>query len=276
MNYSLANMLGGGMIGSLDPTAKAYINAVVAAGATVTSTQRAAINDFVKAEKAASRWTMQKRLYLPIWAAAAPNAIDMVGLTSGSFVGGVTHTAGYVQGDGTSGYFKLNASLGTLGLTTASGYMFALVTQASTIGFRGLIGRGVGASSVATLLSSNSSQLFRYNNTTTGAVTGVSAGTGIISASREGGNRAIYRRATASRSVLISIAGADAGSIIADGSVFALGVNTNAGSGDTLTDPNNARAGAFGIGLGMTDAQDSSFTANLKTLWETCTGLTLP
>jgi hypothetical protein len=261
---------------SLDADARAYINAVKAAGGTVTAGQTTAINNFIKAEKAASRWTLLKRMYLPIWAVAAANAIDIVTRASGTFVGDVTHSAGFVQGDGSTGYLNLNASFSTLALTESSGYMFALVTQASTLGFRGLVGRSSATTASSTFLSSNSGQLFRYNNTSTGAVSGSSAGTGIISASREGGNRAIYRRITASRSTLVSTAGADAGTITAAGNVFALGVNGNAGSGETLSDPTNARVGAVGIGLGMTDAQDSAFTTNLRTLWEQCTSLSLP
>ena len=275
MNYSLSNMLSSNASG-IDADAKAYIDAVVAGGGTVSGTQRNAINTFYKTGKSDGWYSSLKRLYLPIWAIAAPNAICMTSLTSGTFNGTVTHAAGYVQGDGTTGYFSLNASLGTLALTASSGYMFSLVTQASTLGFRGLIGRSSGASTVATLLSNNASQIFRYNNASTGAVTGVSAGTGIISASREGGVRAIYRRITASRSALISTAGADAGSPPTGGNVFALGLNGNAGTGDTLNDASNARCGAYGIGLGITNAQDTAFTLALKNLWETTTGLTLP
>ena len=275
MNYSLSNMLSSNASG-IDADAKAYIDADVAGGGTVSGTQRNAINTFYKTGKSDGWYSSLKRLYLPIWAIAAPNAICMTSLTSGTFNGTVTHAAGYVQGDGTTGYFSLNASLGTLALTASSGYMFSLVTQASTLGFRGLIGRSSGASTVATLLSNNASQIFRYNNASTGAVTGVSAGTGIISASREGGVRAIYRRITASRSALISTAGADAGSPPTGGNVFALGLNGNAGTGDTLNDASNARCGAYGIGLGITNAQDTAFTLALKNLWETTTGLTLP
>lgn len=275
MNYSLSNMLSSNASG-IDPDAKAYIAAVVAAGGTVNNTQKNAINTFYKTGKSDGWYSSLKRLYLPIWTIAAPNAICMTSLTSGTFIGNVTHGAGYVQGDGTTGYFSLNVSLGTIGLTASSGYMFSLVAQASTLGFRGLIGRSSGTSTVATLLSSNASQIFRYNNASTGAVTGVSAGTGIISASREGGVRAIYRRITASRSALISTAGADAGNPATGGNVFALGLNTNAGTGDTLSDANNALCGAYGIGLGITNAQDTAFTLALKNLWETTTGLTLP
>jgi hypothetical protein len=38
----------------------------------------------------------------------------------------------------------------------------------------------------------------------------------------------------------------------------------------------DGQKGAYGFGMGLTDAQDLSFTASLKTLWEGLTGLTLP
>jgi hypothetical protein len=243
---SIANInrfIESGLGRSLDPDAKGYINSVVAAGGTVSGTQRAAINTFYKTGKADGWYSSLKRMYLPIWGVAAPNAIDMIARGSGTFVGTVTHGAGYVQGNGTTGYFNTNTSYGTNGLTASDAYAFSLVKTASTLGFRGLQGRSQGTTASATFLSSNSGQLFRWNNTSTGAVFGTSAGTGIMSASRQGGSRTIYRRTTSSR---------------------------------TTSEFNNAEIGAGGFGLGMTNAQDSAFTASLKTLWETCTGLTLP
>jgi hypothetical protein len=106
MNLSLSNMLGGGSL-TLDPDARAYIAAVETAGGTVSATQRTAVSDFYRAGKSAGWYSSIKRLYLPIWASAAPNAIDMIGLTSGTFIGTVTHAAGYAQGDGTTGSTRL-------------------------------------------------------------------------------------------------------------------------------------------------------------------------
>jgi hypothetical protein len=105
MNLSLSNMLSSSASG-LDPDAKGYIDAVVTAGATVSATQKKAINTFVKTGKSDGWYSSIKRMYLPIWASAAPNAIDMIGRTSGTFNGTVTHGAGYVQGDGSTGYFN--------------------------------------------------------------------------------------------------------------------------------------------------------------------------
>jgi len=150
MKYALGNMLNGIGVTGLDPNAKSYIDAVVAAGATVTPTQRNAINAFVKSEKANSRWTMQKRLYLPIWGVAAPNAIDMVGLTSGSFVGGVTHTAGYVTSNGTSGHFLSDVSPGGAGCTLNGTGIHALYTAAASLSLTDSI-RFFGANTISAL-----------------------------------------------------------------------------------------------------------------------------
>jgi hypothetical protein len=145
MNLSLSNMLGGGSL-TLDPDARAYIAAVETAGGTVSATQRTAVSDFYRAGKSAGWYSSIKRLYLPIWAAAAPNAIDMIGLTSGTFNGTVTHSAGYVQGNGSTGYFEppAGSEYGNLGLSNSSASIFylALDETVKTNAFHGLAGSG--------------------------------------------------------------------------------------------------------------------------------------
>ena len=261
--------------GGFDPIAARYLRTIESAGATTTQTQRNAISSFMRAGKSGGWFSKIGRLYLPIWGVDAQNAVDLITSGSGTFSGSITRAAGYVQGDGTTGIFDLGVTPGAVGMTTSSGYIFALVTQASTLGFRGLIGRSQSSSSVATFLSNNSSQLVRYNSGAA-SINGTSAGTGIISFSREGGNRSIYRRITSGRSVLFNAAGADSGSIPTGGNLAALALNANGADGFTGNDFNNARFGAFGVGLGLNNTDEASFTAALKTLWETCTGLTLP
>jgi hypothetical protein len=275
MQYAYGYQLNGTQTSGLDPSAKAYIDAIVSNGATVTSAQRTAINKFIKTGGTDGWLSSIKRIYLPIWSIAAPNAVDMITASSGTYTGTVTHAAGYVQGDGTTGYFDLGVAVAPLGLTTSSGYLFALVTQASTLGTRGLIGRGQGASNVATFSSSNTSQDFRYNSNAS-PVNGTSAGTGVISASREGGNRSIYRRTLTGKTTLFNAAGADSGAIPTGGNIAALATNNNGGTGMTASNFNNARFGAFGIGLGLSNTNDTQFTLALRTLWETCTGQTIP
>jgi hypothetical protein len=51
--------------------------------------------------------------------------------------------------------------------------------------------------------------------------------------------------------------------------------NNNNGAVSNFS-PSTARFGSYGMGLGMTSTQAENFSAGLKTLWETCTGLSLP
>jgi hypothetical protein len=109
MNLSLSNMLGGGSL-TLDPDARAYIAAVETAGGTVSATQRTAVSDFYRAGKSAGWYSSIKRLYLPIWAAAAPNAICMTRADQRHVQRHGDSWRGYVQGDGSTGYFDTGGS----------------------------------------------------------------------------------------------------------------------------------------------------------------------
>jgi hypothetical protein len=133
MNYSLSLMLGRRMaLASLDPAAS-YIAALTAAGATATAPQQSAISTFISGEIAAGRWDSIKRLYLPIWGSAAPNALCMKSLTSGTFVGGVTPSSGYVNTDGTTGHFLSDVSVGGAGCTLNGTGVFSLITNSSPL-----------------------------------------------------------------------------------------------------------------------------------------------
>jgi len=279
MNYSLSNMLGGGFVDGLDPSAKAYINAVVTAGATVTRAQRTAINAFVKSEKLASRWTLHKRLYLPIWSIAAANAIDMVTQASGTFVGGVTHAAGYIQGDGSTGYFNANVTPSALSQTTASASLTALITQApSGIGSVTAIGSIDGTDTTKLIEFSHFSGtviIFRAMTVSGGgavqSLLSRASQVGIFVSSREGGDRRIIQRLTSGVSTLVNTAGANAGTVPVTGTYQML--RSGYGGGAAYSD---GRYGFFAASLGQTISQSQAFSLNVKTLWETCTGLTLP
>ena len=273
MNYSLGNTLSRGMIGGLDPSAKAYINAVVAAGGTVSGTQKEAINTFVKTGKADGWYSQLKRMYLPIWGVAAPNAIDMIGLTSGTFMGTVTHSSGYVQSNGTTGYFRTSTTFPDQGLTVSDGSLFILNYTANTT--NPTISIGAGTVNTSYILK-NLTTVFARWCTSGSAVAGTVTRTGIFSFSRKSGVRTLWRRATSGRSVLETLTNSDAGTL-AVSPVFALANNATDTAGSfSPASYDNAQTGAYGFGLGMTNAQDTAFTLALKTLWETCTGLTLP
>jgi len=273
MNYSLGNMLGGGMIGGLDPSAKAYINTIVSAGATVTSTQRDAINTFYKSAKTGGYYNQLKRFYLPIWGIAAPNAVDLITTTSGTFVGGVTHATGYIQGNGTTGRFDIGVSPDTLGLVDGSASLSALV-YASQVGTGFRVIHGVTQTSPAR-------KNLRLSRSVT--TTGFEFGAGANNVSDINFNGIYIGSETASNSRYSRVR--------RSGGVTSLATNTSSSTGGYPTiNPqvmaaNNSNSfanysadqiGSTHIGLAMTTSQADAFTAALKTLWETCTGLSLP
>jgi hypothetical protein len=266
-------------VSGLDPAAKAYIDSVVSAGATVTSVQRSAINSFVKIEKAESRWASNKRLYLPIWGVAAANAIDVITATSGTFVGGVTHGAGFVSGNGTNGYFNFNVDAQTLGVTASLGTYFALVQQADTnADARTMLGttNGISFNAIEHLSTTQARMYFGNSVISQGQIQasgfgGRSLQTGIFTGSYDGITRNFRLRKTSGVASLASVAGipynGPDNSNVTAMCLFSIGVPVRF---------HNGRLGAYGVSLESSTSGVDALTLNLKTLWETCTGLTLP
>jgi hypothetical protein len=281
MQYAYAYQLNGTQTSGLDSDAKAYINAVVAAGATVTSTQRTAINNFVKGEKAGSRWTLLKRLYLPIWGVAAPNAICMTSLTSGTFVGGVTHSSGYVTTNGSTGHFLSDASPGQAGCTLNGSGIFALISAASPFNLSTSNNIGGAGASLATTRTS------LVGNTSTSLFAGFGPNSSISGTYLTGVDRRgvvhLQRNSSADRflSFRNSSGGVNTGLLAnTSGSLnntipMAFMANNNNGSVSGYV-PSTVYNGAWGMTDGFDIAKSQLFTASLKTLWETCTGLALP
>jgi hypothetical protein len=279
MNYLLGNMLGGGFVGGLDPDAKGYIDAVVAAGGTVSGGQKSAINTFVKTGKSDGWYSSLKRMYLPIWAVAAPNAIDMVGLTSGTFVGGMTHTAGYVTTNGTTGHFLSDVSPGGAGCTLDGTGVFALTTGASALNLTNSQ-RYFGAQS-----SSNLTRLFLTGSHASARFASIGMNNALfltdLSAGDQRGVQFLGRNTSLSRFVLLRASSLLSNSQLSLSSAinsttpmcWLAGNNNGAISGYA---PNTAQLGAAGMTDGMAQADAEAFTDGLKTLWEVATGLTLP
>ena len=257
----------------LDPDAQAIISAVgTASGVSVTTAQKKVIQAFVRAEKVANRWTKLKRFYLPIWSNAAANAVDWVTRTSGTWVGSVNHEAGYVQGDGSTGYLNTGLSPSAGFLSTTSATIGALRTTATGTGT--LIG-SMGPALTLPLRSTEAggSHYFDFTNfvggrlinanldSIPGIITCRAIGTTLITRCRD--STGIVASASATSGTLDSI------NTVA---IYVLGEN-NAG---TLANPCSDRVGAAFFGTGMTDTDDAAFTLNLKTLWETLTGQQLP
>jgi hypothetical protein len=269
---------GGGS--ALDADARAYIAAVETALGTPIATAlpnatnpKRIISDFIKAEKSASRWALQKRIYLPIYNNQAASSIDLISRASGSFVNTWTPAAGYVQGDGTSGYFgtgfipsseladSQNASIGWLAI------------NAATTGTRSHLGSQV---SVLQSLSSIcvSGTTLRYDcgsNSISSVTLSVANQIGIVMATSFAGRvRQEQRRASGF-------------STLTDSPLVASGTLPNIemyGAARNLTGTaalhSDARYGAWFANTGMSAANSINFTLNLKNLYEGLTGISLP
>jgi hypothetical protein len=257
-----------------DVDANAYIVSLLSAGATVTPTQQAAINNFYKTGKSDGWYSSLKRLYLPIWAAAAPNAIDMIALGSGTFSGGVTHGSGYVFTDGSTGYFDSNATPSGDGIQLDSASVFLLITGASALAPRAANyggrpaqtdrwlnagGSVIGAGGVFTRLIDGS------NNVVTKADI-----RGIILGNRNSNSEYNTHHRTGSGETINNFS--TASTTVPTMKMFAMTASlNNTASGFSS---NSVFFGAYGHGLGLNSG--SGFTIALKNLWEGTTGLTLP
>lgn len=281
LRMGLNSSQGGGS--ALDPDARLYIAAVETALGTpiatalpsATSNPKRIISDFIKAEKAASRWTLHKRIYLPIYNNAAASAVDMVSRLSGTFtgLGSVTHAAGYVQGNGTSGYFDANIGLPAVGGSNASGLMWVIIPQRVTgvARYEGVNGSGTERISLGTnnvdlaqwLLASTASSVTTIATETSA---GIQIGSTISTSSRFVKFRKSNAFTTQSNTTL------DITSIPSGNLFFLARNNNNAGINNAHTE----RRGGYGFGLGLTEAQAEGFAANLETLYEGLTGIALP
>jgi hypothetical protein len=256
-----------------DADADAYISAIRTAGASVTSAQRDYINDFIRAEKIASRWDLVKRLYLPIWGVAAANAICLRSLTSGTFVGGVTHGAGFVLSDTTTGYMNTNVGLTTLGLSLSSYHFAGLYKASSGKSNSNLFGSQSG-SNVNRMFITGTAYNADLSNTTLGRAAGTVASgdrLGIFTFSGAASNRFLKQRKTSGVSTL----GSTTTTILLQPNNLNVAFLANNFSG-VIGSFCGEEIGAFSIGLELTDSQDTAYSLALKNLWEGTTGLTLP
>ena len=252
-----------------DADALAYIAAVEGTGTSVSATQKTAINDFYVSAKADSYYTSLKRLYLPIWANAAANAIDMIGLTSGTFVGGVTHGTGYVMGNGTTGYFDLLDTPAELGLSASDAYQGFLCKTQATLNPSVILGVRASASSVMNFSVSGTDLRAVFGSNA--ILTGTSTEVGIITSTRNPTTRSLWKRLTSGRSVVATDSTAAAGSLP---NLDLNYMRFNRSDGAPVY--SDAQLGAVFFGVAFSDTHDTAFSLAIKNLWETSTGLVLP
>jgi hypothetical protein len=186
----------------------------------------------------------------------------MITRASGSFNGTVTHSAGYVQGDGSTGYFDLGHGMSGDGCTLNNSMLFVLST---VLGTNNRLCVGVSTTAYITTLPFLLANGASVNKSTTWN------GGGIIGWSTESGpdTYAFFRNSTGSEIDDDGIGAATTAAQAAN--VYALARNN--GGAQFFMD---GRISAVGYGLGITQSQSTSFSLALKNLWETCTSLTLP
>ena len=271
--------LAGGGGGSIDADAAAYLALLSAQGVAVTGAQSSAIDAFYVTGKSEGWYSALKRMYLPIWAAAGPNAIDLIGGQSGTFSGSMTHGAGFVTGDGSSSYFDSGATPSAMGISTGDAFILRGIHASPATAQH--IACGVEQTS-----SSQSLAMLNFGNTHGSAgVTYFRQSTSPAEALLTGQGteyRGVYIgscTATDSRFMLrrrsggtaVGTSGVSSTEAIKDLNPYFMGRNRDG----TLNSPSNGSEFAWALGTGMTQAQATDFTAALETMWETCTGLTL-
>jgi len=265
--------IGGGS--RLDVDAQVYIAAIEGDGVTVTGAQKVALSDFVVAQKASGAWANQKRLFLPIWGVVAANARCMISAASGTFTG-MTHAAGYVQGNGTSEYFDAGVAMGALGMTNADFNMTHLVYAAHAGAGNGKVISGIYDSPDYFAMTSQYATDMRNvrfasparDNTDTFART---SHNGILISTRAGGDDLILRRSNSGFATVFTYTVAASGNLPTSNLIYG-GLN----SGGTAVSFTDSKFSAAAYGLGMSVSEASAFSADLETLFEACTGLSLP
>jgi hypothetical protein len=198
----------------------------------------------------------------------------MIGLTSGTFVGGVTHSSGYIASNGTTGYFDMGSSPSTMGLTPSSVWQGRLYKTAHSVNYQEGVYEDIAIVSTIASFASNNMQADTFGVFTgrdAFTVTNASSSNGIASFNRSSGDSRFRVRKTSGRVTYTDSTRADDGGTPTD-NLYALGLNFG-GSGSQMHD---RQVGIIWTGLGVTDAQDSLATLAMKNLWETATSLTLP
>lgn len=280
--FAARNLFLTGQPRRVDPDATAYIDLLVAAGATVSGTQTAAIDQFIRDEKEAGRWSILRRMYLPIWGVAAANAICMISRTSGTFFGGVTHGAGFVRSDGTTGYFVPNGTNSTWGISPGNSMLMSASWSEDPDHDASGGNRGIGQDSAGpriSLVASGAFNQFRSvgyqspsfaNRTLSSAYDGTIAGVRVGSSMSTSLRRSILRKASSFYEGLSTSTDSNSFQSNRQVSFMAL-LNDSSPSSWQIADDF-----AWAIGLGMTQTQMRDYSLAVKTLGEAMTGLTIP
>ena len=274
MIYQLSNRLGAYAPG-FDPEAKAIINAITTAGGTLTGAQKKAINTFVKTGDSEGWYSLLKRFYLPVWGAAGPNAVDWIERGSGTFVGTVTHGAGFVESDGTTSAFDSGATPSGCGMlqnsSTVGGIMIGDLGVIATMG-------GVQDSSNNTRISVGTFGTGQVGGRLNSSLSANAANTdnrGVNVYTRNNStNVDYYIRTSGAFTHFLNNVALTSGGIASVQTMYFIAINSNG----TIVSyaPNGRRFSMFFMALGMSTQQATDFSLAAKNLFEAASGLALP
>jgi len=241
----------------IDADAQSYVDAIIAAGANVSDTQLSRISGFYTAAKEGGYYTSLKRLYLPIWGVVAANAIDMITLASGTFNGGVTHGAGFVQGNGSTGWFDYNTTLGNLSITRENAFIgYLMKTPDTRTGTRAISGAYSGATRTLDIRKASDTSISSRNHNSTASLTTIDKndqlGIAIFGRNNTVDGYIRIRRSTLVYNIdttVSAISGA-----LSTANIAALAYNGNSFPVTTFTEPTDAELGSYFVGDSMSSA----------------------
>jgi hypothetical protein len=236
----------------------------------LTLTKINALDTFIKGEKTAGRWDKMKRLYFPVWQVAAANAICMKSLTSGTFVGSIGHEAKGVGPNNTSSYMNTNVSIPELG-TAGSYHYAALLPNGFFDSYDAIFGvvpdlyffadEGTYVAFIEDVYIDLTSAAFPSGGNF-----------GILSLGGNYYDRYVKNRSSSVVSSYSNTQDFELPSYPSNQKIFLLARNNGFGN----VNASGGYVGAFSMASELTTAEDTAYTLNLKTLWETVTGFTIP
>ena len=254
----------------IDPHAAAYLALVEGSGVTPSGDQIGAVNDWFVAEKAASRFSKIKYMVFPIWSNVAANAIDLISGGSGSFVNTVTHANGHFQANGTNSFFDTLTPASSLGLTNNNYAIHKIAVSAGQVSEMDwgaidadgrYIGQIVHSETQQRTIFLSESRIYNVDRADQ---------IGIISVFRYDGKDNATRLKGGTYSELVSATVAPI-SDLPTGNMAVSALRQAA----IISNYSSSQVGGFIMAETM-GADNEAFVRNLKTLWETATGLTLP
>lgn len=240
---------------SFDADAQSFFDRVVAAGGSLTDTEKNAVNTLTISLKSANIWTSMKAIYPMVGGSAASCAQNLKSSSyTGTFTSGWTFSANGVTPNGTSAYMNTNLvpfSQLTNNNTHFSYYSRTQITSTSANEMGSIDASFQRQNSLAFYFASLSQKVYVAGGYPTLAATSTNPDTlGFITGSRVSNTSAkLYMEG-----VLLATNSNSNATILPISAIYLGGVN----SSDILVEPSNKQCAFASIGDGLNDTQVSN------------------